>query len=284
MSNYLNEVEEFQRRYLNEPQKPSEEYVKAHTKLFGGVVERMRLGEPRGGFSEEGIESIKGRLGELKKLAVAEGISSAAPLGISGYQQLQRLLQLTNYEVVREGKLDEETQQKVGTIHARIRPEGSLDILLEAELEDGGFRGWNLNPGYTYYRLDSLAEFTQFLEDYERLSNTTTKSIKQAIKYGIVGGLFGAGISAAGIAGNGINIIWLGFPVIAAGFGVLGGLRRQTDKKDYFARFQQYYQPRAVQWKTPALRAALELPPVMEAKDTSDQPILIEALPEKKGE
>ncbi|MEK6846235.1 MAG: hypothetical protein AABY26_05720, partial [Nanoarchaeota archaeon] len=68
------------------------------------------------------VENLRSRLRNLVR-HTNHNLHPAAPLGISGYQSLQRLLKLADYEVVREGVLDEKVNQKVGTIHTRTRPD-----------------------------------------------------------------------------------------------------------------------------------------------------------------
>ena len=213
------------------------------------------------------VENLRSRLRNLVR-HTNHNLHPAAPLGISGYQSLQRLLKLADYEVVREGVLDEKVNQKVGTIHTRTRPDRTLDVLLEAQLKGGGYAGWELTSGYTYYHMESLSEFTHFLEDYEGLSDKARNSGRNLSRYVLLGGLGGAIASPLGTllftpnATVGGYVFCAGMCLISGAIGGIGfGLHAADKGKDYYAIFHDNYEPKALYGKTHALSAALELPP-----------------------
>ncbi|MEK6846234.1 MAG: hypothetical protein AABY26_05715 [Nanoarchaeota archaeon] len=184
-------------------------------------------------------------------------------LDIPGYQTLQRLLLLSGYEVIREGKKKEGSVQKQGTLYARVQPNQSIDVLFEGIVDHGSI----IDNGFSYQKLQGPAEFTQFLRDYEELHRK--KSYRTGVLGGILGGVVGGGIGSLAfltpglVAGIVVTALMGG---VGVAFGTLvGDTMNINNSRKVYSRFIDTYNSKLLTGKE-AICTALGLPMPEEEK------------------
>ncbi len=121
-------------------------------------------------------------------------------LDYRGHQLLQRLLLGQGYETICEGKTDSEPSGwKKGTLYARLCPTGSIDVLVEGNLNQTSL---GEEGDYTYLKLDGPAEYALFNRHYSQLGGAT---FWDKFKYYGLGTGGGVGLTV-GLVGGGFYL------------------------------------------------------------------------------
>ncbi len=185
-------------------------------------------------------------------------------LDIPGYQALQRLLLLSGYEVICEGKKKEGSVQKHGTLYARVQSHQSIDVLFEAVVNTN-----SIDNGFSYQRLQGSAEFTQFLRDYETLP-LEGRSYRGIVRGGILGGGLGGGLGSFTFMTSmdpSLAIFTLGvFGFVGTFIGMMvGDISDTANYRNAILRFLNTYQSKLLTGKE-AVCTALGLPVMEEEK------------------
>lgn len=189
-------------------------------------------------------------------------------LDISGYHTLQRLLLLSGYEVLKERQKTEDTPLRKSTLYARVNPQQSIDILMEAKFSTKPVYG--IDSGFTYLQLQGPAEFTQFLRDYERLPFQEVSSVPYLALGALGGGVVFGGVGSLVFL---ISVPVLGYlftgllGVVGAIVGGGAGAEVAKEKSDELTKhFSTQYQKKLLTGKE-ALAAALGIPLPPEKED-----------------